>query len=303
MSDTTDYLKNYITTLNNPDNLELLKGYYQGVTDQLSYDEHLDFATFLANFLVKEGPIMEKQDPKMYGEYQLMWYSCVFSAFPALSADDQRNILSQRILAASFLDADVDQIMLSYFNHGYSLQDASTIGRTLANDLEQNNETLGTNPITVQGRRYLPAVKYWIMDYANFPSQSGRRGSIDRLNYINKSQNLRPLTQTQKQTLLKILKLYDSFLNPEPPPLTGEQAVLANLGRGAAIAARPSSFRPSVQPRPTPQPVQVGGIQQRRPAAGVPITGRPTAPFIGSRPAVDIDSKLKELRNRKNNAS
>lgn len=291
MSETTDYLKNYITTLNNPDTLELLKGYYQGVTDQLSYDEHLDFASFLASFLVKEGAIMEKQDPKMYGAYQLMWYNCVFSAFPALSADDQRNILSQRVLAAALIDADIDEIMLSYFNHGYSLQDASAEGRTLANGLEQNNETLGTNPITVQGRRYLPAIKYWIMDYANFPSQSGRRGSIDRLNYANRSPNVRPLTQVQKQALMRILKLYDSFLNPEPPPLTGEKAILANLGKVSAS-----------QPRPTPQPVQVGGIQQRRPAP-VPVTGKPSAPFIGTRPAVDIDSKLKELRNRKNNAS
>ncbi len=295
MSETTDYLKNYITTLNNPDTLELLEGYKDGVMQQLSYDEHLDFASFLSGFLVKEGAVMEKQDPKMYSAYQLMWYDCVFPAFPALSADDQHNILSQRIMSAISLGAETDNIMLSYFKHGYSLQDASTIGRNLAKELEQNDETLGTAPIMIQGRRFLPAIKYWISDYANFPSQSGRRGSIDRLNYINQSQNVRPLTQIQKQNLLKVLKLYDSFLNPEPPPLTGEQAIFAGLGRSAPIPARPSTFRP-VQSRPSAQPV---APRQQQPA---PVR-QPAASFMGHRASVDIDSKLQELRNRKNNAS
>lgn len=302
MSQDVDYLKHFINKID-ANNAPVVIKYGEGALQSGIYDDCVDFASYLSFLMSAGGQEFQLSDPQLYSQCLVLWYELIFKGFVVLHNDDQANILQNRILYPLENGTDPDLIAKGYYEFGYSENKMRELLRTLANDLEQNNETLGTNPITVQGRRYLPAVKYWIMDYANFPSQSGRRGSIDRLNYVNKSQNVRPLTQTQKQTLLKILKLYDSFLNPELPPITGGQSVMADLGRGTAIAARPSSFRPSVQPRPTPQPVQVGGIQQRRPATGVPITGRPTAPFIGSRPAVDIDSKLKELRNRKNNAS
>lgn len=233
MSDTTNYLKDFIKTLNNLDNFSVMQMYYQGVLDDGTADEQIDFATFLSEFLSKEGAVIQKQNPKMYDAYQRMWYSLVISGFISLSPEDQQGLLMQKVGYAAQNDINLDLILRQYYRQKYAQEDIEIITRTFAKFLEQNTETLGTNPITVQGRRFLPAIKYWIMDYASFPSKNAKRGSIDRLNYINQSINTRPLTQVQKQQLLKILKLYDEFLNPEPPIMEKQKGKLEGVSTQA----------------------------------------------------------------------
>lgn len=240
MSSEVNFIKNLIDTLNSDENFISLQYYCQGFLDENIPDQCVEFAAYLSELLAKEGPVLEKQKPKMYEEYQKMWYQLVLRGFSALGPEDQSNILEHKLLFMIQRGMEPEEILSQYLKSKYFFEDDQIVLKTLAKYFEQNTETLGTNPITVQGRRFLPAIKYWLMDYASFPSKNAKRGSIDRLNYVNQSINTRPLTQVQKQQLLKILKLYDELLSPEMPvERKKERTEVRAPSASAAQAAKP----------------------------------------------------------------
>ncbi len=218
MNSQIKYINTLIDTLKDQGNFLALQSYAQGFLDSNVAENCVALADFISGKLQQEGSQIQQQDPKMFNAYQLMWYSLIFRGFISLSPEDQANILQSHLLYAVQIGADLDQALANYFAWQYPLKKIQEIFRDFAKHLEQNSETLGTIPITIEGRRFLPSIRYWLMDYARTPSKVARRGAVERLNYVNQSANARPLTQVQKQQLLKILKFYDQLLNPEAPP-------------------------------------------------------------------------------------
>ncbi|MDB4940404.1 MAG: hypothetical protein JWO40_829 [Candidatus Doudnabacteria bacterium] len=197
------------------------------LSQNFSYIEEL--LDFINGVLQSKGSEIEAKFPQLYESYQNYWVKLAFATFVLLESVDQDSLLKTRFLNAVNEGINPDDLIKQFYNFYESDEFVKQVFRSLAVDLEQNTEQFGAMPIEIEGRKMLPTLKYWIMDYSKFPSKVAKRGSIERLNYINQSSNTRSLPQMQRQTLLRILKFYDDLNNAERP------VVQANRNRSRAI--------------------------------------------------------------------
>ncbi|GAC1413395.1 MAG: hypothetical protein NVSMB66_5260 [Candidatus Doudnabacteria bacterium] len=200
-----------------PKDFSLLEEDFKDIllTENTSYAE--EALNYVNEILQKRGTEIENKFPQLYDRYQFYWVKLAFIAFPLLETVDQGNLIKSRVLFAVQNGLDSDRFLRNYYSLFESDEFVKNNFREFAKSLEQNDEQFGKMSIIVDGRKMLPTLKYWILDYSKFPSKVARRTSVERLNYINQSVNTRALTQTQRQTLLKILKLFDDLINGERP--------------------------------------------------------------------------------------
>ena len=178
-------------------------------------DAQTDFADAIDAMLSQFGTEMQRKDPELWDVYQSFSVMLRFRAFSGFSPQDQTDLIQRKLFYAIQKGFEVSQIMKDF---RFYYEDPKTIeerSKDLAKAIEQNMEKLGTVPLEVEGNKYIPQLKYWVLDYSKFPSATSKRSTLERLNYINKSMNVRQLPQIQRQQLLEVLKLYDQFLNPE----------------------------------------------------------------------------------------
>jgi hypothetical protein len=234
------------------------------LSENLGYiEEVLDY---LSEVLQNRGPEIESKSPQLYESYQNYWINLAFSSFVSLDVVDQDNLLKTRVFYAVESGYDLNYLLKQFYLFFESDEFIKELFRNFSKSLEQNSEQFGTMPIEFEGRKMLPTLKYWIMDYSKFPSKVSKRGSVERLNYINQSTNTRSLTQVNRQILLKILKFYDDLLNGERP------VVQVNKSR--------SRIAPPELRQKSPSPVSVPSLP---------------SPIV---PNVNIQKKLDELKMR-----
>jgi hypothetical protein len=234
--------------------------------------ERLEFVEYLSEILGQQGKVIQQKSPQYYDKYQYFWLMLVFNSFVGLSEEDQENMLKQRVLSAVKVGFDQDEILTQYYDAYATEKFITEQFKHLSQKLADNSETIGAAPIEIDGKKFLPQLKYWILDYSKFPTKVAKRGSLERLNYINVSPNTRQLTQVQRQQLLQILELYDQLLNPQGFPTRSVQ---------------PRKVR-TEQPRVEIKPE-------------VPVVPVPPKPLVTPKvevPKVDIDQKLEELRKK-----
>ena len=239
-------------------------------------NERLEFIEYLSEVLGQQGKSIQQKNPEYYDRYQYFWLMLVFNSFVGLSQEDQENMLKQRLLSAIKVGFDQDEILTQYYDMYSTEEFISEQAKHLALQLADNLETLGAAPIEIDGKKFLPQLKFWILDYSKFPTKVAKRGSLERLNYVNVSPNTRQLTQVQRQQLLQVLELYDQFLNPPGFIRTSSQ---------------PKKVRVEPKTEPIPEPVEEKVVV---PEATKPV---PTVPKI-EKPAVNIDEKLEDLRRK-----
>ena len=239
-------------------------------------NERLEFIEYLSEVLGQQGKSIQQKNPEYYDRYQYFWLMLVFNSFVGLSQEDQENMLKQRLLSAIKVGFDQDEILTQYYDMYSTEEFISEQAKHLALQLADNLETLGAAPIEIDGKKFLPQLKFWILDYSKFPTKIAKRGSLERLNYVNVSPNTRQLTQVQRQQLLQVLELYDQFLNPPGFIRTSSQ---------------PKKVRVEPKTEPIPEPVEEKVVV---PEAPKPV---PTVPKI-EKPAVNIDEKLEDLRRK-----
>jgi hypothetical protein len=227
--------------------------------------ERLDFVEYLSGVLAQQGKAIQQKNPEFYDKYQYYWLMLVFHSFVGLSEEDQENMLQQRILSAIKVGFDQDEILTQYYDMFSTEEFIGEQFKRLSQHLADNSESMGAAPIEIGGKKFLPQIKSWILDYSKFPTKVAKRGSLERLNYINVSPNTRQLTQVQRQQLLQVLELYDQLLNP--------QGFVGNR-------IQPKRVKTEVRPEPVLEIV---------PEAPEP---KPEVPNV------DIDQKLEDLRKR-----
>ncbi len=210
-------LKENIKTFSTQDELDLLRVYAEDLLFAGDIYEIREFLDYFSELLNKFGKNIETKNPELYDRLQSYWVILAFKAFMGLESNDQINLLQTRLLYAIQKGFEPDRLIKDFYDT-FELDDSiKEMFRSFSKALEQNTEQFGSAPIVFEGRKLMPALKYWIQDYAKTPSKTAKRGSIERLNYVNQSINARPLTQVYKQQLLKILKFYDDLNNSERP--------------------------------------------------------------------------------------
>jgi hypothetical protein len=217
--------------------------------------DQMDLVNYISQLLSDKSSQLVKTNPKRYEELQRYWVLTAFAAFIGYAQDDKNNLLQRRILFAIQKGLDPQSLLDQYYSVFKSEEFIQETFRVFAHDLEENTETFGSTPITVEGKRMLPQLKYWILDYSKFPSKVAKRGAVERLNYVNNSPNAKALTQGQRDVLLSVLKLYDEFMNPTIPKRADADSYeyeLADTYQGA-----PRAVLPVTQPvaQPVTQPI------------------------------------------------
>ena len=182
--------------------------------------DQIDLVNYISQILVDNGPELTSKNPKLYDEFQRYWVLLAFAAFPGFAPGDQSNLLQKRLFFAMQKGFNPDDLLREVFFLYESYEYIKEIFTVYARDLENNTEGFGTLPIEVEGKRYLPQIRYWILDYEKFPSHIAHRGTVERINYIDQSQNTKPLAQGQRQILLKLLKFYDDLVYANMPSTT-----------------------------------------------------------------------------------
>lgn len=208
--------------------------------------DQMDLVNYLSQLLSEKGPELAKTNPKRYDELQRYWAFTAFAAFIGYAPGDKDSLLQRRILFAIQRGLDPQSILNQFYSLFQSEEFIKEGFKVFAHDLEENTESFGSVPITVEGRRMLPQLKYWVLDYSKYPTKVAKRGAVERLNYIDHSPNAKGLTQGQREILLSVLKLYDEFLNPVIPRRDGRETYENEISDSYQEA--PRSAVPAVEP-------------------------------------------------------
>lgn len=266
-------IQNKITDLAAKDQFDWVGFYTHSLITSEDLSDTREFLDFLTNKLQAQGPQLETANPAMYDQYEKYWVQLVIKCLPALESTDRDSFLQQRLLFAVQQGCDLETLYNDFFTVYGRISETQNIVRSMNKALEQNTETLGSGSIEIDGRKLLPQIKYWLLDYSRFPSNMARRGSVERLNYINKSPNTRSLTQVQRQQLLEIMRFYDDVLIAAYPP------------------QKPVSEEDNF---PTSQARSTGTLPPQQPGMTVPLPPQAAR----TQPSIDIQKKLDELKQR-----
>src|SRR3989338_8190842 len=83
--------------------------------------------------------------------------------------------------------------------------------------LKINEELIGDRAIKISdvGEEVAPAIKNWLKDYDQSSNVNQRSRRLNLVEYINTNNNVRQLSAEQKETLRRVLQVYDfvRFLN------------------------------------------------------------------------------------------
>ncbi len=316
-------LSQFITDPSSAQDAQLIR---EQTEDILLYGDNVEkqeYLALLSDILAKNGTKLENGNVQLFDQYQGLWVRLAFGSFINLSTADQNNLLEKRLLFAIENGLEPSDLLKDFYSYYEDESVVSGLLKALSRSLEKNDETLGNAPIEIEGKRYAPAMKYWILDYSKFPSKSAHRSAVERLNYSNQSPNTRQLTQVQRQSLLKFLKLYDDLVFAERP-VTAKRKVFSDIDlvRKMPVTAAPVSNGPATATTilPTPQNAQPQEDYVRIPQAGsvqfakrMPDIVKPPEalkPASATEPAktvtptpsaatnIDIQKKLDDLRSR-----
>lgn len=239
---TLDELKQNIGDPTSDDGFNVLQDEVESEIQAGYMADQIDLANYIAQSLVGVSTQLATQNPKRYDDLQKYFTLLSFSAFPACQPQEKINLLQKRLLYAVQKGLDTDEFLKQFYALYENLEFIQTLFRSYAKYMEDNSEQFGSQPIEVDGRRLLPQVKYWLLDYAKFPSRVAKRGPVERLNYANQSPNTKALPQGQREILLRILKLYDEFLNPDIPMSHGQSAYDLGSSNSDGLAGKASSI-------------------------------------------------------------
>jgi hypothetical protein len=222
--------------------------------------EKAKLADFLSELMMTDGAKIAKANPQAYDDYQYYILALALSTFASLSEDDQATLLKQRMLAAVGYGIDLNVIPEQYYELYYTEESVANAFKEFSDLLMQNQESLGAAPLEIDGKKYLPQLRYWILDYTKFPTKVAKRTALERVNYINTGYNTRQLTQIQRSHLVEVLSLYDTLVNPPFDqinlrefvyiPTSEEDSGTDDLENVPELKPAQPQIAPKVNPRP-----------------------------------------------------
>ena len=152
-----------------------------------------------------------REEREIYPEYEDILKYLAWFTLPLRSDDELRAAMKNYLLFGLKTNIDLADKIQSRLE--WLTNDIANLSerQLMINSLKENEERLSQERISVSAEteRKLDMVKNWIVDYDRFINKLGSRADVERVVYINQSANARKLNQEDKETLLKILKIYD----------------------------------------------------------------------------------------------
>jgi len=225
--------------------------------------EHLQRKKALEWARQLEQPVadLEITDRALFAQYQKLIAQLKWVACPLIKNDQEfLGLVEKHFLEALALDVNLIDLVTAKLELQFGVNLRETINEILST-LRKNRQNLSGQPIKVKGESALVKswVKNWLLDFirnvkVKNPSQ------VEEADYLFNNQNAKNLSESDRETLGKILTFYNTF------KLYTDGLVL----REKAAPTRPS---PPVTPRPSVS----------RPAS-LPAQSRPIRPLPPSPP-------------------
>lgn len=230
--------------------------------------EHLQRKKALEWARQLERPVadLEMTDRALFAQYQkliaqLKWVAC------PLIKDDQEflELIEKHFLEVLALDVNLIDLVTTKLELQFGVDLEETINEILL-ALRKNKQSLGNQPMSIKGESTTvkPWVKNWLLDFIRSvkvknPSQ------VEEADYLFNNQNAKKLSESDRETLGKLLTFYNTFKlyadgltlrekatpsRPSPPvtPVTPSPFP----SRPAPLPAQPSPVRPLPPSPPEP---------------------------------------------------
>jgi len=268
--------------------------------------EHLQRKKALEWSRQLERPVadLEMTDRALFAQYQKLIAQLKWVACPLIRNDQEfSELVEKHFLEGLALDVSLIDLVTAKLELQFGVNLRETINEILS-ALRKNKQNLGSQPIDVKGES-APVkswVKNWLLDFigsvkAKNPSQ------IEEADYLFNNQNAKKLSESDRETLGKILTFYNTFKlyadglalrekaapsGPSPPvtPITPSPFP----GQPVPLPAQPSPARPlsPSSPQPTePEPSRRDIYQE--PVEEPPKPGRAEPRIEGN--VVDLKNK------------
>lgn len=206
------------------DDPETLKKFARFAYGMYFYHEPVDMAELfgiIRNFLDK-NPSLADTHPELFRRYYELLLVLRACSMGLTSENDMVKFLAEYSLACVAVEIftyptfRLEEILCRFLRWTIQLStddEKRDIRNLFIKAVEENNEILGIDYLTLkpQNQEVSPVMMNWLKDYnqTSLVQQGQKRGSVERINYMNRSINVKSLNADQKKLLLKYLDLYD----------------------------------------------------------------------------------------------
>lgn len=170
--------------------------------------------------LLRQIPSFVDERPDLFREYLRMLTVLKGSMLSNMSDSDMAAFLKEDLLfALEVPDFELEDKLNDVFAlaRGFPVR-IDVLRKLFFHALEENLEYLGTSGLQINNEdiERPPTIRNWILDYNQFAAslasptvQQIKRGGVERAAYITQSENVRNLTDDERQILLRLLEIYD----------------------------------------------------------------------------------------------
>lgn len=152
---------------------------------------------------------MIKKDPSLNVDHRVVWHLS-YVRMNSLSPEQLLALMHESILAAYALpNFDLDFRIKDYLEQIDNVGEEIQFTQGLLKVIDTSDEVLGAQNITLKNNLVKPTIGNWIEDYVSFPSSAPEKDALTELEYMNKSPNVKVLSEPEKNILKNIIKLYD----------------------------------------------------------------------------------------------
>lgn len=152
---------------------------------------------------------MAKKDPSL-GLDPKIALQLRYVRMNSLSVEQLLRLMDESILAAFLLpDFDLDFRIKDYLEQIDNVGEEMKFYHGLLKVLDTSDEALGNENIALKGVSVKPTIGNWLEDFSSFPSSGREKDALAEIEYLNKSANVKSLTEADKNILKNIIKLYD----------------------------------------------------------------------------------------------
>ncbi|MFH1183395.1 MAG: hypothetical protein V1690_03990 [Candidatus Moraniibacteriota bacterium] len=200
--------------------------------------------------------------------------------FPILSDDKVEELLQYHLLEAVDLGLDLEELMKM---RAITISELlwPKLSQQYLKALSQNTQLIGSEPIVLEGEKstFLPYVKNWISVY-NRRFGIEKHGGLEPHQFVLENANAQRLNKGLKESLLKIIKFYESLKVFSLSEIEGElrkmkmgavaqQAVAYSIAKENAPGKPPRTTAPTSKLPPLPNTRRYGALPDEKPISGL----------------------------------
>src|SRR3989338_1467476 len=202
--------------LETADILDLLKLLTSGYLDGFQVGEAKELWWALSRLIT--GLQAKTISQKTMNQVNRLMVDLGWLALPFLPDSAVENLFKADLLRALSLEIDVLAKIKTFFSFSYgNFNLLEQQRRLMISALKINEELIGDRAIKISdvGEEVAPAIKNYLNNYDQSSNVNQRSRRLNLVEYINTNNNVRQLSAEQKETLRRVLQVYDfiRFLN------------------------------------------------------------------------------------------